>query len=93
MAYFANSDAGCLFDAQCMSCIFGERPCPIAFVQTQFNYEALKNPTARAILDELVKNDGTCCMFELSPEAFMTAEARGQMNLFDWKEADHGENG
>ena len=53
-----------VFDEQCTRCKYGEEPCPIALVQMEFNYKAANNETARAILDMLVANNGTCSMFE-----------------------------
>ena len=64
MAYFSNSCEGSVFDYQCSICKYGEKPCPIAFVQMDYNYEACNNKTAKAILDDLVKQDGTCAMFD-----------------------------
>jgi len=64
MAYFANSSDGMRFDEQCEQCKFGQKPCPIALVQTEYNYEACNNKIARAILDILVKDNGVCSMFE-----------------------------
>lgn len=70
MAYFSNSGAGEVFYNQCAKCKYGEEPCPIAAVQVLYNYDACNNKTARAILDELVKQDGTCSMFELFKDDF-----------------------
>ena len=70
MAYFPNGDAGMLFDEQCGQCRYGERGCPIWAVQGAFNYSACNVPVARAILDKLVSNDGTCAMFAFDPENF-----------------------
>jgi hypothetical protein len=64
MAYFSNGTEGMVFDDQCAKCKYGQESCPIALVQTEYNYEACNNKTARAILDILVKDDGTCAMFE-----------------------------
>jgi len=80
MAYFSNSTEGDVFDEQCGRCKYGEKPCPIAFVQTFYNYEACNNKTASAILDNLVKNDGTCAMFEMDPKTFALKDNR-QMDL------------
>ena len=63
MAYFSNSCEGDAFEAQCDKCKFGKEACPIALVQAEYNYEACNNKTARAILDALVKDNGTCTMF------------------------------
>jgi hypothetical protein len=62
MAYFANGSEGECFNDQCAKCIFGEKPCPIAEVQFEYNYDACNIKTAREILDVLVKDDGTCTM-------------------------------
>lgn len=83
MAYFPNGCAGEVFDEQCSRCIFGERPCPVALVQREYNYSACNNKVARAILDELVKDDGTCTMFQMAPGVFTNDWARGQLSLFD----------
>ena len=63
MAYFSNGSEGMVFDEQCVECKYGEDPCPVAFAQMNWNYEAANNKTARAILDYLVKNNGECAMF------------------------------
>ena len=63
MAYFSNGSEGMCFDQQCSICKYGEDPCPIAWVQHEYNYEACNNKTARAILDYLIRNDGVCAMF------------------------------
>lgn len=68
MAYFSNSTDGMLFDEQCAVCKYGDKPCPIALVQGHYNYDACNNPTARAILDTLVREDGTCMMLKLAEE-------------------------
>ena len=63
-AYFSNGTEGSVFDAQCSECKYGEKPCPISFVQMLYNYEACNNKVSSAILDDLVKDDGTCEMFK-----------------------------
>ncbi len=55
MAYFSNGTEGRVFDEECSECILGNDPCPIALVQGMFNYDACNNKTARAILNDLVK--------------------------------------
>lgn len=72
MAYFSNGSEGSCFDEQCMNCRYGEMPCPIAWVQMDNNYEACNNPVARKILDYLVKQDGSCAMFEMDKKHFST---------------------
>ncbi|BDD11668.1 hypothetical protein FUAX_41000 (plasmid) [Fulvitalea axinellae] len=63
MAYFSNGAEGTCFEAQCSKCKFGQKSCPIAYVQNVYNYDAEEGETSRDILDHLVKNDGTCEMF------------------------------
>jgi len=70
MAYFSNSGEGSGFDEQCGRCKHGEGPCPIAFVQMAYNYEACNDKVATKILDELVKQDGTCTVFEMAKRDF-----------------------
>lgn len=63
MAYFSNSSDGEQFESQCDKCIFGKEPCPIAFIQMEYNYTAASNDTATKILNHLVQDDGTCTMW------------------------------
>lgn len=72
MAYFSNGTEGMVFDHQCSRCKYGLEYCPIERVQQDYNYEACNNKVARAILDELVKDDGTCVMFKEFKEDFET---------------------
>jgi hypothetical protein len=67
MAYFSNGSEGQSFDDQCGKCKYGQAPCPIAWVQTNYNYDQHndKSGTATNILNDLVKKDGTCTMREL----------------------------
>jgi hypothetical protein len=70
MAYFANGTEGQVFDEQCFVCKYGEKPCPIALIQMEFNYDAYKNKIATDILNYLVENNGTCAMFAVFREDF-----------------------
>ena len=70
MAYFANGSEGGVFDEQCSECKYGDDYCPIFYVQVEYNYEACNNKIARAILENLVKDDGTCEMFRHFKEDF-----------------------
>ncbi|MCB1156047.1 MAG: hypothetical protein H7A25_22375 [Leptospiraceae bacterium] len=79
MGYFANGTDGMAFDEQCAKCKYGDQPCPIAEVQVEYNYEACNNKTAMAILDTLVKDDGTCTMYERFEHDL---KHDGQKNLF-----------
>ncbi len=83
MAYFSNGTDGTVFDHQCSLCKYGEKPCPVAFVQYVYNYEACNNKTARAILDELVKNDGTCVMWKRFKNDFRIDPEAKEISLFD----------
>jgi hypothetical protein len=64
MAYFSNGSEGECFAEQCMRCKYGDKPCPIFMVQSEYNYKACNNEIASKILNELVKQDGTCTMFD-----------------------------
>jgi hypothetical protein len=66
MAYFSNGSEGVVFDDECASCKYGKHPCPIAWVQTNYNYDQLKDKTGTAekILNDLVSKNGTCKMKE-----------------------------
>ena len=55
MAYFSNGTEGEPFDEECSQCALFEEPCPIAYVQVNWNYEACNNEVATAILGFLVK--------------------------------------
>ncbi len=62
MAYFSNGSEGMCLDEECSECVFGQEHCPIAWVQLNWNYEAVNNKVAGEILDYLIKEDGTCAM-------------------------------
>ncbi len=70
MAYFSNGSEGAVFERQCAKCKYGDLPCPIAWVQFEHNYEAAGNETASAILNHLVRKDGTCAMWEMAKSDF-----------------------
>lgn len=56
-AYFSNSSDGEVFDQECSDCILWNKPCPVSIVQNSYNYDACNIPVARAILNDLVKQD------------------------------------
>jgi len=68
MAYFSNGSEGTVFDDQCARCKYGTKPCPIAFVQMDANYDQHNDTsgTATKILNHLVKDDGTCMVYEMA---------------------------
>ncbi len=80
MAYFSNGSEGMCFDDQCAKCKYGQAPCPIALVQVAYNYEAVNNEVATKILDTLVKQDGTCTVYEMAKLEF--AIDPDQLELF-----------
>jgi hypothetical protein len=84
MAYFSNGTEGEVFDEQCCKCRYGDKPCPIAMVQSLYNYEACNNEVASKILLELVKNNGDCTMYLMDPVTFRAPDAE-QIDLFDCK--------
>ena len=57
MAYFSNSTDGAPFDNECSECVLGKEPCPIAFIQMEYNYDACNKKIPTAILNDLVKQD------------------------------------
>lgn len=82
MAYFSNGSEGFVFDDQCAKCKFGQSPCPIALVQLEYNYDQHKDTsgTATKILDTLVKDDGTCTVWEMAKDDF--AIDPNQLDIF-----------
>ena len=70
MAYFSNGTEGIVFDEQCSRCKYGEHPCPVAAMQLLWNYDQVGNELAREIMDNFVKADGTCTVFEMAKTDF-----------------------
>lgn len=70
MAYFSNGSEGEVFDAQCDKCKYGMAPCPVAAMQACWNYDQVGNEVARQIMDNFVKQDGTCTVFEMAKKDF-----------------------
>ena len=81
MAYFPNGSSGECFENQCARCKYGESPCPIAYVQMQFNYDACNNKVASIILNTLVHNDGTCMMFKCFSNDFKINERQTKLAI------------
>lgn len=81
MAYFSNGSEGMVFDDQCSKCKYGDKPCPIALVQMEYNYSAVNNEVATKILNTLVANNGTCSMWALAKSDF--AIDPNQLKLFN----------
>lgn len=65
VAYFANDSEGMCFDETCGKCEFGMEPCPISWVQMNYNHDQVDNETATYILDDLVKQNGECAMLNM----------------------------
>jgi hypothetical protein len=81
MAYFSNGSEVMVFDDECAGCLLGDVPCPIAFVQGHYNYDACNNKIARAILDALVKDNGECTMKRTFPQHFKVDARQIEMGL------------
>lgn len=81
MAYFSNGSEGMVFDEECANCKYGQEPCPIALVQYTYNYDACNNEVARSILDDLVKDDGTCVMKKTFRKDFYTDAQQSEINF------------
>lgn len=81
MAYFSNGTEGMVFDDQCGRCKYGQLSCPIALVQIHYNYDAANNKVASDILNSLVRNDGTCEMYEIFKQDL--AIDPNQLSLFN----------
>ena len=63
MAYFPNGSSGAILDEQCAECL-PEDPCPIAFVQIEYNYEQCHagQEKIRELMNILVNEKGECQM-------------------------------
>lgn len=83
MAYFSNGSEGGCFDEQCAKCKYGNHACPIAWVQTEFNYKSVNNETATAILDSLISNNGTCSIYEMAKSDFAIDPSQLSLLLTD----------
>lgn len=83
MAYFSNGTEGMVFDHQCSLCKYGDKNCPIAWVQQEYNYEACNIPIARMILDSLVENNGTCTMWKEFKNDFRIDHNAKDQSLYD----------
>lgn len=83
MAYFSNGSEGMVFDDQCAKCRFGDKPCPIALVQIEYNYDQHndKSGTATKILNTLVKDNGECSVFVMAKSLFEIDP--NQLDLFE----------
>ena len=81
MAYFSNSSDGSVFDAQCSKCKFGNYACPVAAMQLLWNYDQVGNKLAEQIMDNFVKQDGTCTVFEMAKEDFEIDPNQQSLNL------------
>lgn len=63
MAYFPNGTSAGSFNNQCSMCKFGDKACPIYWVQINYNYEACNEKLPTAILNDLVTDKTGCVMF------------------------------
>jgi len=86
MAYFSNGTDGEVFDNECQGCKYGYSEdgnvnCPIQYVQLVYNYDACNNKIATKILNDLVKNDGTCEMKKAFSKDFKTDAHNLKLNF------------
>jgi len=67
MAYFSNSSEGGAFENACCGCPLYGTNCPIAAIQSGYNYEQMKkgNELAREIMDRLVNQAEGCRLLPL----------------------------
>lgn len=70
MAYFSNGTDGMAFDSQCGKCKYGMKPCPVAAMQLLWNYDQIGNELAEKIMDNFVKEDGSCEVFKMAKSDF-----------------------
>nr|WP_319268253.1 hypothetical protein [uncultured Draconibacterium sp.] len=81
MAYFSNGAEGAILDEQCSKCKYGEKECPIALAQLEYNYEAVNNHVATSILNTIVDEKGVCQMRETFKKDLATDGSK-QATLF-----------
>ncbi len=83
MAYFSNGSEGTVFDDQCAKCKYGKKPCPIAWVTMNYNYDQHndKSGVASKILNDLVTDKGECKMWTFAKSDFEIDP--NQLDLFD----------
>ena len=67
MAYFSNGSEGGILDEQCAECVLPDNcPCPVLWVQMDFNYKQLDKKGERTmvsdVLDCLINEKGECQM-------------------------------
>jgi hypothetical protein len=65
MAYFSNGSEGQILDEQCAHCPYGEDPCPVYLVQSNFNYDQCDVPKLKDAMNVLINEEGICQMREL----------------------------
>lgn len=60
MAYFPNSTAGDVLDAQCGTCPLGDGPCPVLLVQLTYNYDQCDIQKLEEAMNILIDEQGKC---------------------------------
>lgn len=82
MAYFSNSSEDTLSE-QCSKCKYGQDACPIFAIQINYNYDQHndKSGTATKIMNELVKQDGTCAVWVMAKEHFAVDPNQMEINF------------
>ena len=74
MAYFPNGTAGGHLEVQCAGCPVGrdpEAPCPVLWVQFEYNYRQLDegNEVLREAMNWLIDEKGDCQMKKVMEQA------------------------
>jgi hypothetical protein len=85
MAYFETIEQSQVLLNQCKICRYGKKFCPIAGIQFAFNGDTFGNKVATAILDSIVKKDGTCSMFYAFRRDFEVKPKEERQLEFDFK--------
>lgn len=88
MAFFSNSSDGGILDRQCGECIHQDPDagCPVARVQTEFNYDQIDNDKLVRVLEILINKKGVCQLKPLIEKYYRKRPWPGpekqQMDLF-----------
>jgi hypothetical protein len=90
MAYFSNGCEGEILDQQCADCQYGEMPCPIALVQSTYNYQQIGNLRLEAAMNVLVNPKGECQMLAMMEGKTSVPDKR---KLQAWNKAVENEQG
>ena len=65
MAYFSNGTEGEVLDLQCARCSIGGKQCPVALVQSLYNYQQHEHSKLRDAMNLLIDEAGVCQVLPL----------------------------